>query len=163
MLATTILTRACPCCGRPRRLAHLLELYERNYRLVEQLLPELDLPFDRAVSSPPSDLPVYLSVVERSPYTVEIRLTYRFDTPDGHRLEPDFWIRIYRDARVAEALRCGRRMPWLAADERDRAAHEYLRDQWTRNHMLLKWLEYLLSHGHGFVVAARPRRWQARA
>ena len=36
-------------------------------------------------------------------------------------------------------------------------AHKFLDDQWARNHMLAKWLEYLLEHGHGYAVAARPR------
>ena len=157
MLATTTFKNRCRCCGRPRRLAHLLELYERNFRLIQRLVPELDLPFDRAVSRATADLPLYLTVVERAPYTVELRLTYRFDTPAGRRLDPDFWVRVYRDAKVAEALQCGRRMPWLAVDENDPLAHDYLHDQWTRNHMLTKWLDYLLERGHGFAIASRPR------
>lgn len=147
----------CPCCGRPRRLAHLLDLYERNYRLLERLAPELNLPFDRAVSRSATDLPLVMTVVERAPYTSELRLTYEFNGPEGRRLDPDLWIKVYRDARVAEALRCGARPPWLAVDEGDPEAARYLHDQWARNHMLAKWLEYLLEHGHGFSMAARPR------
>ena len=60
-------------------------------------------------------------------------------------------------ARVAEALHCGRRLPWLAADESDPEAGKFLHDQWARNHMLAKWLEYLLEHGNGFTLTARPR------
>ena len=157
MLATSLYGGRCPCCGTPRRLAHLLDLYERNYRLIERLIPELELPFESAVSRSDSDLPLHLMVVERSPYTSELRLTYVFGEGEERRLEPDFWLRVYRDARVAEALHCGQRMPWLAADESDPAAHEYLHDQWARNHMLARWLEYLLEHGHGFSMAERPR------
>jgi len=157
MLLTTTSSHLCPCCGRPRRIAHLLDLYERNYRLIERLVPELELPFERAVSRSASDLPVHLMVVERARYTSELRLSYVFDGPDGRRLEPDFWVRVYRDAHVAEALHCGRRMPWLAAGENDPAAQAFLHDQWSRNHMLGKWLQYLLDHGHGFSIAARPR------
>jgi uncharacterized protein YqiB (DUF1249 family) len=149
----------CPCCGQPRRIAHLIELYERNYRLFERLVPELDFPFDRAVSRSASDLPLHLTVVERAPYTSEVRLTYEFDdSAGGKRLAPDLWVRIYRDARVAEALHCGRRAPWLAVDDNDPAADRFLHDQWTRNYMLTRWLEYLLDHGHGFSIAERPRR-----
>ncbi len=96
-------------------------------------------------------------MVERAPYTSELRLTYEFNSPEGKRLEPDMWIKVYRDARVAEALHCGKHLPWLAADEGDPEAGKFLHDQWARNHMLSKWLEYLLEHGHGFSVAARPR------
>ena len=41
-----ILPRICPCCGQPRGIAHLIELYERSFVLLERLVPELDLPFD---------------------------------------------------------------------------------------------------------------------
>ncbi|MDE2150451.1 MAG: DUF1249 domain-containing protein [Gammaproteobacteria bacterium] len=146
-----------PCCGQPRRIAHLVDLYERNFRLLQRLVPELELPFDRAVSRSASDLPLHLTVVERAPYTCELRLTYVFEQAQGVRVQPDFWLRVYRDARVAEALRCGRRMPWRAAGENDPAARDYLHDQWARNHMLSRWLDYLLEHGHGFSLAARPR------
>ncbi len=159
MLATTIYdSRLCPCCGQPRRIAHLIDLYERNYRLIERLVPELELPFENAISRSESDLPLHLMVVERARYTSELRLSYVFNKPDGRHLEPDFWIRVYRDAHVAEALQCGRRMPWLAEDDHDPAAQLFLHDQWARNHMLAKWLDYLLEQGHGFSIAARPRR-----
>ena len=152
------LTRGlCPCCGKPRRLAHLIDLYERNHRLLEQLVPELDLPFDHAVSKAASDLPLHLIAVERSPYTVEFRLTYEFREESGLRLAPDFWIKVYRDAGVAEALHVTGRPPWLAEETGAPEAHRYLNDQWNRTHMLAKWLEYLLQHGHGFAHVARPR------
>ncbi len=157
MQADTAYAHRCPCCGKPRRIAHLLDLYERNYHLLERLVPELELPFDRATSRSATDLPLHLIVVERAPYTSELRLTYEFTDPQGKHLEPDLWIRVYRDARVAEALHCGARAPWTAVDEGDPEVHRFLDDQWARNHTLAKWLEYLLEHGHGFSIAGRPR------
>lgn len=158
MHADTDTLHRCPCCGQPRRIAHLMDLYERNYRLLERLVPELNLPFERVVSRSATDLPLVLTVVERAPYTSELRLTYEFTDANGDRyLEPDMWIKVYRDARVAEALDSGLRPTWIARLIGDVAAREYLHDQWGRNHMLSKWLEYLLDHGHGFSIAARPR------
>lgn len=159
MHADTAYQDRCPCCGQPRRIAHLMDLYERNYRLLERLVPELNLPFERGVSRSKSDLPLVLTVVERAPYTSELRLTYEFTDASGDkRLEPDMWIKVYRDARVAEALQCGQRPAWLAKIIGDPSVSHYLHDQWGRNHMLAKWLEYLLEHGHGFTIAARPRQ-----
>jgi hypothetical protein len=158
MLAATIPAERCPCCAQPRRIAHLLDLYERNYRLIERLIPELDLPFERAVSRTQHDEPLHLLVVERAPYTAELRLTYQFDGPDGRELTPDLWVRVYRDARVAEALYCGTRPVWPpGAAEEDALAERFLHDQWARNHLLVKWLAYLLDMGHGFATAGRPR------
>lgn len=155
---SAIVASHCPCCGLPRRIAHLVDLYERNFALLERLIPELNLPYERAVSRSERDLPLLLTVVERAPYTAEFRLTYEFREPDGsRRLAPDMWVRVYRDARVAEALDCGQRPIWLARIFGDVVAHDFLNDQWGRNHLLAKWLEYLLDQGHGFVIAARPR------
>jgi uncharacterized protein YqiB (DUF1249 family) len=150
--------------GQPRRLAHLLDLYERNYRLIERLIPELELPFQEAVSRSESDLPLHLTVQERDRYTVTFKLTYEFIDTDGTRRQPDIWVRVYRDAAVAEALECSHRPPWQAEEDGDPKAWRFLNEQWRRNLMLGKWLEYLLDHGHGFSLTARPRRGvEARA
>jgi uncharacterized protein YqiB (DUF1249 family) len=141
----------------PRRLAQLLDLYDRNYRLLQRLIPELEFPFERAVSRSQSDLPLFLEVVERDRYTISFRLTYEFIDASGARRQPDLWVRVYRDAHVAEALRCSHRPPWEAEESGDPKAGAFLLDQWDRNQMLSKWLEYLLEHGHGFSLAERPR------
>ena len=157
MMQTTKSSAATTAAAPKRRVGWLIDLYERNYRCLEQLLPELDLPFDHAVSKSPTDLPLHLMAVERAPYTVELRLTYEFRDADGLRFSPDFWIKVYRDARVAEALHCTQRPPWLAQAGGDPEADVYLHEQWGRNLMLGRWLDYLLHHGHGFTHAARPR------
>jgi uncharacterized protein YqiB (DUF1249 family) len=143
--------------ARPVRIAALIELYERNFRLIECLAPELELPFDDATSYSSTDLPLRLTVLERGRYTAAFRLTYEFAEAGGTRLDPDLKIRVYRDARLAEALTRPMRPAWLATDEGDPQALQYLDDQWARNLLLHKWLHYLLGHGHGFGLAARPR------
>ena len=80
-----------------------------------------------------------------------------FTDETGVRRQPDLWVRLYRDAGVAEALRCSYRPPWRVEDDADPAAHAFLSEQWRRNLLLNKWLEYLLEHGHGFGLAERPR------
>ena len=143
--------------ARPVRIAALLELFERNFRLIECLTPELELPFDDAVSYSSTDLPLRLTVLERGRYTSAFRLTYEFAEGQGTRLEPDLKVRVYRDARLAEALTCPSRPAWVATDEGDPQAMQFLDAQWGRNVLLHKWLHYLLEHGHGFGLAARPR------
>ena len=174
------------CGHRPVRLAELMELYERNFRMVEQLVPELDLPFDNAVSRCATDLPLHLSVLERSRYTSAFKLTYEFTDARGTHCAPDLQLRVYRDAHVVEALRCAKRPtdrmskcrdsartrsrnlssrgmpvvsrpPWQAEGEGDPQVERFLSAQWSRNLLLYKWLVYLLGHGHGFGMAGRPR------
>lgn len=156
-------THLCPCCGKPRSIAHLLELYERNFRLIQRLIPEPDAPYQQAISRSQSDCPLHLEIANRDRYTLTVRLTYEFTDEAGIRRQPDLWIRLYRDAGVAEALECSHRPPWLAEGEGDPAAHAFLSAQWRRNLMLNKWLEYLLDHGHGFGMAERPRAVGAAA
>jgi uncharacterized protein YqiB (DUF1249 family) len=158
---------------KPSRIAALMELYERNYLLLEQLVPELELPFNQATSTSTSDPPLHLIALERGRYTSAFRLTYEIDG----RCEPDMWVKVYRDARLAESLYCAARPRWLAGmmgdagqdaqmpqrarDGGSVAAPEvrrYLGEQWARNLTLQKWLQYLLEQGHGFGMAARPRK-----
>ncbi|MDD3762115.1 MAG: DUF1249 domain-containing protein [Nevskiales bacterium] len=139
------------------RIARLIDLYEHNFRLLQRLVPELDAPYDQAVSRSHSDCPLHLEVADRDRYTLTLRLSYEFIDEHGMRRQPDLWVRVYRDASVAEALECSHRPPWRAEDEADPAAHAFLSEQWRRNLMLNKWLEYLLEHGHGFGLQERPR------
>jgi hypothetical protein len=143
----------------PSRIAALLELYERNYLLLEQLVPELDLPYAQAVSTSSSDLPLHLIVLERDRYTCSFRLTYEID---GHH-EPDMWVKVYQDARLAESLHCAARPRWLAEVDSDPQVAKYLGEQWARNLTMHKWLQYLLEHGHGFGLAGRPRNPRSKS
>lgn len=143
---------------RPVRIAALLELYERNFRLLQRLVPELELPFDEAVSRSESDLPLRLCVTERGPYTAAFRLTYEFTAlAEGGGLQPNLHVRVYRDAQMAEALVQPLRPVWCAGSLEGGQAGQYLDEQWGRNLLLNKWLQYLLEHGHGFGLAGRPR------
>jgi uncharacterized protein YqiB (DUF1249 family) len=125
--------------GRPRSFAGLMNLWEDNFRSLQQLLPELDLRVDFAKSLSQSDAPLYLEILERNPYTLTLMLTYR----DAQHVEfPKLRVRIYRDAGVAQAMDA---MPAAFGENLDR--------QWERNLLLNKWLDFCLTHGHGFSLA----------
>lgn len=135
------------------QLAALHVLYERGFQLAQQLVPELDLPFVSAVSRVEGEPPLFLSTIARDRYTACFRLTYALD----ETLSPDLHIKVYRDARVAEALQCASRPPWPTSDSGEADALQFLSAQWRRNAMMVKWLAFLLERGHGFVHASRPR------
>lgn len=141
--------------SRHPRIASLPELHERNFLLLQRLLPELPPPFSVAVSRAPGEPELHLRVTARGRYTLGLRLCYRI-AADGE--QPDFWIRAYLDARVAEATAASSRPRWTVRDESDPALLDYLAGSWQRNLMLHKWLDYLLERGHGFEMAGRPRR-----
>jgi uncharacterized protein YqiB (DUF1249 family) len=128
-----------------------MSLYESNYIRLGWLVPDLERMPLQTRSQVPGDLPLHLRIEERSRYTTTITLTYLFDSADGNSLaDPDLQIRIYHDARLAEAQACARwhRHELLASIRSELAVA--LGDRWLRNVMLNKWLDYCVERGHRF-------------
>ncbi|MDN5861813.1 MAG: DUF1249 domain-containing protein [Salinisphaera sp.] len=143
--------------AQPRSFAGLMGLYESNFRRFVRMAPEIDLPFDAAVSRSSADRDLYLRVLERCKYTTTVHLTYWFDGEIDGQADPDLHIRLYRDAQLAEAVHC--RTPSRYAALPNAPGHQPpLHSQWSRNLLLNKWLAFCLQQGHGFSTAHRPRR-----
>jgi uncharacterized protein YqiB (DUF1249 family) len=125
--------------------AELMDLYEINYARLRLLLPDLRSISDSAVSEVPDCIGLYLQVVERSHYTTTLRLYYAFPEPGEDRKAPYLKIRIYHDARTAEAM--------TGNVQRDNGTVDFgesLETRWRRNRFLYKWLGYCLRRGHRF-------------
>ncbi len=148
MIADSALTL--PCATRPRSFAGLMTLYESNFIRLGWLVPDLAAVRGTDVSTAPGDLALHLSIEERTRYTTTLHLTYYFREADGQVADPDLYVRVYHDARLAEAMACAsqRRLEAL----RGFATHggSELRCRWNRNIMLNKWLEYCADKGHRF-------------
>lgn len=144
--------------ARPRSFAGLMALYESNYRRLQRLLPELELPFEQAVSRASGDRDLHLRVLERCPYTLTLHLTYWFEDGEARRADPDLAVRVYRDAELAEAIRCDSHSRYAALAGIDLEEGRVVTEQWERNLLLNKWLAFCLQQGHGFGMAHRPRR-----
>ncbi|MBU6378235.1 MAG: DUF1249 domain-containing protein [Gammaproteobacteria bacterium] len=136
--------------ARPGSFVALMSLYESNHRRLGELAGELRSLDGLHRSSVQGDVDLELRVSERSPYTTMLQLTYVFGDDAVPATAPDMEIRVYHDARLAEAH------SWANTHE-----HPLLRDwrqhagldldqRWARNIMLNKWLEYCLEQGHGF-------------
>lgn len=130
--------------ARPGSFVGLMTLYESNYIRLGWLAGNLRALAGEQYSRVAADLELKLAVLERGPYTTMLQLTYAFgggpEAPDA----PDLAVRVYHDARVAEAHAFG--APPRPSDD--------LRSRWTRNVMLNKWLEYCVERGHRFGAAA---------
>ena len=63
---------------------------------------------------------------------------------------PDVEIRVYADARMAEARRWAPEARHPALQDLRRGMGRELHDRWGMNIMLNKWLEYCLERGHRF-------------
>ena len=138
------------CVYRPGTFTGLMSLYESNYVKLRLLASELEWVTDVLVSSSSRDHDLHVEVVRREPYTTTLRLTYWFQEVGCESIaDPDLLLRIYHDARLAEAVSCAdfhrhAKLRELTA----RRAHTELDRRWRLNMMLNKWLDYLFEVGH---------------
>ncbi len=136
-----------------------MSLYESNYLRLSWIIDQLEAIGKVGVtyrSDAPDDCPLFLSATEVSSYTTTLHLTYRFEENGELVADPDLSVRVYRDARLAEAMACGGRRCHPVLTGFDTHTGAELRRRWTRNIMLNKWLEYCADRGHRFTVTAPP-------
>jgi hypothetical protein len=144
--------------ARPVSFVSLMTLYESNYLRLRALLGDVRALTGKAVSSVAGDLDLHVEALEHSPYTTILRLTYFFEDADASVADPDLEVRVYHDARLAEASRSARwvRHPGLAGLQA--GLPTALGERWRRNMLLNKWLDYCSERGHRIDVApAVPR------
>jgi len=136
--------------ARPRSFVALMTLYESNFIRLHWLVPDARQLAPVCVSRVADDCTLELKVIDRGPYTTMLSLSYVFgDLADGER-EPSLEIRVYHDARLAEAAALGpmrREGAWREIALRASGAPDAC---WARNMLLNKWLEYCAAKGHCF-------------
>ena len=131
------------------RLGWLMGLYAENHALLQQLFAPCGLPAGRHVSSVGDGLDLHVDLVAHHAYTVELRLSYALVDPVTGQPDPSAHVRLYRDARQAEATHCyvGRR--WQDAIGLYPPPAEVMDHRLQMNTFLGKWLRYLGERGHG--------------
>src|SRR5438445_315987 len=95
-----------PAAYIPGRFAYLMGLYAENYHRLARLFAPQSLAVGSYVSSIDDGIDLHLDVLEKHPYTVELRMTYNMMDKETGELAPSAWLRMYRDAHVAEATHC---------------------------------------------------------
>jgi hypothetical protein len=140
-----------PVSGRSR-FTSLMSLYESNYVRLNWLIQEPEEFTGEQQSTVPGDCTLHLRLVERSRYTSTLHLTYFFQESENWIADPDMTIRIYHDARLAEAMACSRNHRHEILRQFDADSGNEINRRWTRNSMLNKWLEYCAERGHRFIA-----------
>lgn len=125
----------------------LLTLCEENYRFLLSLVPQLKRLQGEHRSSRPDHQDLVLTIVEQTPYTTLLRLTYHFPHADGGVADPDALLRVYHDARQVEVE--GLRQQVLPTRRLYEAPG--LMNKWRLNLFVAKWLTFCLEQGHLFV------------
>ena len=134
------------------RFGWLMGLYAENHGRLVRLFEPGGLAAGRYVSSIGDGLDVFLDVVEQHAYTVELRLSYGLLDPVTGEPDPSAHVRLYRDARQAEATHCyvGRR--WQDVIGMYPPPAEVVTHRLRMNTFLGKWLQYLAEQGHGVAT-----------
>lgn len=136
-----------------RNFAGLMDIYERNFQLIGQLVPDLDKIPDSLVSCVQGSLDLHLTVTERCKYTTTLLLTYYFALPDNDRIaDPGVTIKVYHDARQAEALACMKTGFMSVVEHSHVNQKPYVDCRWDSNMFIEKWLSFSLQQGHSFSV-----------
>ena len=143
--------------SRPRSFVALMSLYESNFIRLHTLCGNpADLRGER-LSRVSGDCDLVLTIVEQTPYTTALTLTYLLPpeaaTAADSALErfPDVCIRVYADARLAEARHLVQQPTHPALRALRRGAERELDQRWAMNMMLNKWLDYCVERGHHFA------------
>ena len=137
------------------RFGWLMGLYAENFLRLTPLFEPSDLAVGRYVSTAGTGPDLQLDVLEQHAYTTELRLTYTVRDPVTGEPDPSAFLRLYRDARQAEATHCyvGRR--WQDVIGMYPPPAQVLDHRMRMNTFLGKWLQYLAESGHG-VATLRP-------
>jgi len=139
--------------ARPRSFVSLMTLYESNFIRLGWLVPDLRRLKGSLRSEVAGEPALELAVVEQCRYTTALQMSYIFDDGGAVAREPGLEIRVYHDARLAEACGTGAtpahpRLRRLVADVApSRGA------RWACNMLLNKWLEYCVGSCHRFAVS----------
>jgi len=139
--------------ARPGSFVSLMTLYESNYIRLGWILPEAHAVEGRHVSVTRNDPSLHLEVVERCRYTTMLNLSYVLASESGPVVAPDLQVRVYHDARLAEACDSAPSHRHEGLDRMRTELRRELDERWARNVLLNKWLEYCADRGHRFRVA----------
>lgn len=139
------------------RFGYLMALYGENFLRMQRIFAVDELAIGSYRSSVDDGLDLRLDLLDRHPYTLELRLTYHLRDPLTGELDPSAYLRFYRDARMAEATHCyvGRR--WQDVLGLNAPARTVVGHRLRMNVFLSKWLEYLAELGHSrFTLQPMP-------
>ncbi len=123
----------------------LEQLCESNYQKLFKLIPEL-MGFEKyAMGTAPNNAALYLDIIEQSPYTITIELSYSFHENLEHLLSPTVSIRLYLDLQLAEVLSDHARASVKLVFKNVGMCREIMNYKWRLNYFLHKWLDHCLK------------------
>ncbi|HET8898404.1 MAG TPA: DUF1249 domain-containing protein [Rhodanobacteraceae bacterium] len=142
----------------PSRFGYLMGLYAENFHRLNRLFPLAGLLPGVYHSSVDDGMDVHLAVHERQPWTMDLELSYALIDHATGLKTPSAQLRVYLDARVAEAMHCepGKCL-WQVLGPLPRS-RTVMQHRLRMASFLNRWLEYLAEQGHsqGTLAPAVP-------
>lgn len=139
-------SQVAPLLERAPTVGQLLDLSEENYRLLLEIAPRLRHQQGLLRSERPGHMDLYLEILEQTPYTTVVHLTYYFSHHRGQVPDPDAVLRVYHDAAQIEVVDLRQSaLPLVAGYQ-----HPSLLNKWKVQLFLSKWLAYCRHQGHDF-------------
>ncbi|MCW8907168.1 MAG: DUF1249 domain-containing protein [Sedimenticola sp.] len=132
--------------GRPT-LGSVMDLCDENYRYLARLAPHMREMEGSYLSRLEGAMDLYLEILEQTPYTTLLHLTYYFAHESGQLPDPDATIRIYHDSRQAEVMNLKQSILPLNRG----FVRPTLEQKWKVSLFLSKWLAYSVQQGHCFL------------
>ena len=127
----------------------LAQLFESNYIKLRELVPRLEDLSENAAAVTHGKPALYLTLLERSRYTLTLELSHCFTQNMAHFLEPRIRIRVYLDGKCAEALsHCERHT--IDPALQPRSLTDVIDHKWSLNYFLGRWLEHCLRRQYRF-------------
>jgi len=132
-------------------LGGLMDLCEENYRMLGRLIPDMHCARGYLRSESGSGVDLHLDILEQTPYTTLLHLTYYFSHEGQPLPDPDATLRAYHDAGQVEVLDLRQTaLPLVRGPH-----YPTLNQKWKANMFISKWLAYSVTQGHCF--ASRPQ------
>jgi uncharacterized protein YqiB (DUF1249 family) len=129
----------------------LEKLCEANYQQLLRLIPNLRALQQSAVSRDNVQPSLHLQILERNPYTLTIELSHCFQFEYPPLLEPAIQVRVYLDAKLAEAIGDHVREHVGKVYKNPADTVEIMEYKWRLNYFLQKWLVHCLQAGYQFA------------
>lgn len=131
-----------------------VELYERNYAKLLELIPLLRHPELKCALAVNDGYTLRAELLERGPYCVLLHLRYGINDPAPWLRDLEMQVRLYHDARVAEVVAYQNHQHFRARYAIPNQAMLGRREKRQVNLFLAEWLSHCLEAGFRLAVAS---------
>jgi uncharacterized protein YqiB (DUF1249 family) len=132
-------------------MGNVLDLSEENYTLLMRMAPDMKSLAGEYRSRQGDSMDLHLDVIEQTPYTTLVHLTYYFTHVIGDYPDPDAMLRVYHDSRQVDVVDLRQSsLPLHRWGE-----NPTLEQRWKINLFLSKWLRYCVEQSHSFTMENR--------